>query len=51
MRQRLRTLADLERAIGIKRTVPPTFTQRDVENLHGKRMRKVRQKIRGNRPK
>jgi len=39
MKDRIRSWSELEQVAGIKRTVPPSVTQRDVYNLTKKRLR------------
>ncbi len=39
MREKPRDWADLERIAGIQRTVPPSVTQKDVQNLTAKRLK------------
>lgn len=38
MKQRIKTFEELEQAAGIKRTVSPAPTKRDVANLTAKRL-------------
>jgi len=49
-RERPKTLADVERIAGIKRTVPPAPTQNDAERLTARHLRRWpawRRKFRG----